>query len=128
MSSNGHFVPNGPLAPPQQVPTIRLVSFPQNVSIKIRVGRGQYIPLRAEPMPALTTERNYAVAVLENNGMVRGLYNPRYRRFKFDILTNIFRQMGTNECREFPTDYACEHSSANVCLIPHIHSNPWRLH
>ena len=108
--------------------TVRVVLFSKNDALKIRIGRNSYVPLPAEPIPSLTTENGYVVAVVQDNGMVRGIYDDRYHRYKFDMISDTFRYMGTKEVTKFPVDYVFEHSSSIVCLIPHTHCNPWQSH
>ena len=92
----------------------------------MRAGRSTYIPLPAEPIPTLTTERGYAVAVIADNGVVRGLYDHTRKRVKFDIIADNMKQMNSRDFSKFPIDYDFKHSSSIVCLIPHTHSNPWQ--
>ena len=97
-----------------------------NNAYKIRVNRATYVPIPIEPIPALTTGSGYAVAVMLDNGIVRGIYDKDYRRMKLDIITDKYRLMATSESRQFPTDYQFLHSSSIVCLVPHTHCDPWQ--
>ena len=102
--------------------------FPQNQSIKIRVGRSRYIPLPAEPIPSLTIDRGYVVAAM-HDGVVCGIYNVESRkRVKLDMINGRYRQLSSTEYLEFPIDYLYRHSNWTVCLVPHTHCDPWQTH
>ena len=125
-SSNRHLIPPGPPAHPRPLLTVRLVHFPMNDAYQIRLERGRYVPLPTKPIPSITTENGYAVAVVQDNGMVCGIYDQKYRRCKLDMISDKLKYMTKNEIDNFPIDYVYRHSSSIVCLIPHAHCHPWQ--
>ena len=94
----------------------------------MKAGRGTYVPIPAGPIPSLTTQRGYAIAIIQNNGVVRGIYNHEGRRVKLDMINNKYTQIRFPEIPDFPVDYIFQHSNSTVCLLPHPHCYSWQSH
>ena len=112
---------------PREAITIRLFIFhPRYANLLVRKKRGTYVPLLPLPIPTVTNSVGFAVAVLQNNNIVRGIYNQFHRRVKVDTLTSVASQMSSMEIQQYPVDCFFHNPGSIVSLVPEDHHYPWK--
>ena len=110
-----------PPAHPREVITIRPIIFPANLFI--RRSRGVYVPIRSSRIPTIVNSVGFAVAILQNTNVIRGIYNRNRHRVKVDTLNNVFSIMNPIEIMKYPVDVEFHNPGSIVSFVPEGHQN-----